>query len=201
MIDQGSIERILRPHHERLRAIAIESWGQYVQVLRDFPFFADDKTARANAVHAAARMLALQKFDKVKGVDVIDHPPSSFMLRFDWHIFMKVKKVEADLRPRNVPTEQHEQMMGQLPLPGHGPDPVYPFLGYELNERESEIKSVHVILPMGRRNLWSYEICDGGVVGEIIEMPTLFPLDDLTRTKVRPKPHTKKKDKKSEENE
>jgi hypothetical protein len=90
-------------------------------------------------------------------------------------------------------------MIAQLPLPGHGPNPSYPIVGYVLNDIETAIESVHVTLPMPTYNLWSYELLDDGAVGEVIVMPTIWPLDELTKTRVQPKPQFDRKMKKEKD--
>lgn len=200
MISSTGGANIFGPHHQRIWSIFQDAWAKYQAILKDSPFLADYPRARANFVHAAMKALALERFEGVTNTRVIPHEPDSFMVVFDEHVYTRFKKLDRDtLLTSNVATDQNDEMLRQLPLPGHGPNPSYPIAGYVLNKLQTAIESVHITLPMGDYNLWSYEINDEGAVNNVYIMPTLFPLDDLTKTVIKPKRQFKKDKQKNDE--
>jgi len=182
-------EEMMRPHHGRIRGVFTDAWAEYQRLQGIAPYLLDYKRGRANDVHAAMKWLARDRFgDEPSDAYYIPHEPESFMILVNQRLHTRFKKLDREtLRPSNVATDQNDEMLRQFPLPQHGPDPIYLIAGYVLNELETAVESTHVILPLGGYNFWSYEIDDDGVASNVIEMPTIWPLDDVTKTAVRPR--------------
>jgi len=189
LISASECATVLKPYHQQIRAIFLDAWDLYKRILEIAPCLSDYKRGRANDVHAAVKANARKTFgDAESEAYFIPHQPESFMIVFGKRLFTKFKKLDREtLRPSNVSTDQNDEMIRQMPLPQHGPDPVYPVAGYVLNDIETMIESVHVVLPLGDYNLWSYEITREGAADNVIEMPTIWPVDQLTKTVVKPR--------------
>jgi len=197
LISASECATVLKPYHPQIRTIFLDAWDLYKKILEIAPCLADYKRGRANDVHAAVKANAHQAFGETESdAYFIAHEPESFMIVFGRRLFTRFKKLDREtLRPANVSTDQNDEMTRQMPLPGHGPDPVYPVAGYVLNDIETMIESIHVVLPLGAINLWSYEITRDGSAGNVIEMPTIWPIDELTKTVVKPRPKITPKEK------
>lgn len=208
VISKAVGEAILGPHHPRIRRVFEGAWERYLTMLKSAPWIAGDKRLRANIVHCAIRDLTAQEFEGVTATELIPYEPESLMTVFEGpvlegpaRLYTKWKKLDRDdLRPSNVATDQIDDMLRQLPLPGHGPHPSYPVVGYTLNKLETMIDGVYAILPLPTYNLWAYEIKANGESGYVSEEQTLWPLDDLDRTKttIKPKRQITRKDKRAQ---
>ena len=102
-------------------------------------------------------------------------------------LVVRFKKVDEDLRTSNFPTPTALLFDSQAPLPGI-PLGDRVTVGYLLNEFETSILGVFVILAKSDRVLWSYELAAAVDLVELFPRGTDKPISEPIESKIRVKP-------------
>ncbi|HXA18479.1 MAG TPA: hypothetical protein VN380_15910 [Thermoanaerobaculia bacterium] len=187
MIGLKRARQLLTPYYPRLYRIVTEAVAISRSVAEAHPYF--DATTIANAAHDAMCDIARREFpDGVPGVGVVDINCLT-MIHIENILFLKLKKFDPTLRSRTYPTLQYREMRGQGRLPGLGETCTTAEIGYVLRRPLlTDIESVHVVFVLDKTLIWDIPLEDGGVEGEIFEMPLLFPDDGESESETTANP-------------
>lgn len=155
------------------------------------------KRTEANIVHDLIRAKLVAGLKGLPGWTPRMIMKQLFLLEFEDKYRVKVKKLDPQLRSRNIPTQNVLDFMLQVIQPSLFPDATALVLGYQLNAAETEVASVWITCPNGENGRhWEWELVEKAAV---IQMPERkgAPAEQgrsEVRPKVQPKPATQVSD-------
>jgi hypothetical protein len=184
MISLDEAQRILGPYHGDLLDCTMNGWNVFIsQIAPNYPPF--EKRTRRNLVNNLIMHEVTKCFFEVPGTHI-----STFHGRSVLQIgplVVRFKKVDEDLRTSNFPTPTALLFDGQAPLPGI-PRGDRVTVGYLLNEFETSILGVFVILAKSDSVLWSYELSVAMDLVELFPRGTDRPISEAMEPTTRVKP-------------
>lgn len=88
------------------------------------------------------------KFYNVRGL---------FLVEFDQQFQARIKKLDSNKRPQNIPTNQTKLFLGQGTLP-NVPMATKVIIGYQTNETDSDIKYIGILCPIHNKYVWKLDL-------------------------------------------
>ena len=174
LIDRDTAQVLLTTYHADLRECVEtgwRSWSAHVRPTMPMPF----PRVLANCVHQYAADEARRRFGQDPRVEIKEEM-ARFLLCIDKRALLRFKRLDDAMQTSNYPTPSAVLFDRQTVLP-HVPLLSRLTVGYRLNQAETELASVHIVLAKGRRILWDYEIekGSGAVVVPMQRSLTLTP--------------------------
>lgn len=186
-ISQEEAEKILEPHKNQFRDCVINAWNDYNNYYSDVKHKHSART-RANILYDHMVDSARLKFDGMSEISLIDIN-GSFLISIGNMLIIRFKKLDNEMKSRNYPTQQALAFMDQLTLPGI-PVAARLIVGYQLNELQTNIKSILVTCPNGSQIDWHSEL-KGETSENLIKFPGETNNNQIKRIKIK-KGETKK---------
>jgi len=144
-----------------------------------------DMTARTRAGFLHDRILAhiRRLLDGEPGVSFVRGRGGLTLLAFKQRFLIRFKKLRADLRTSNIPTQQSLAFAQQrtLELPGMPPRLTHLNAGYVLNRMQTAISSTHITCPAGKQIAWEIPLSSDATA----EVVAFANPNESTRTTTR----------------
>lgn len=152
------------------------------------------KRTEANIVHDLIRARLIAELRDVPGWTTRMILKQLFLLEFEDKYRIKLKKLDPNLRSRNIPTQNVLDFMFQVVQPSLFPDATSLVLGYQLNVAETEVKSVWITCPNGEGRHWEWELAQQADVIVLPDREASTAERSQVRPKIQPKPATQVSD-------
>ncbi len=152
LISQSNAQAALAPYHDTLRACVEAAWAHWQEIRSHFPLCS--RSGRRHVMHEFILQEVRSRFGDTIGVKISER--GRFLLTME-NIVLRFKWVNQQFQTSNFATPSAIAFDTQLRLPGvpHG---VRLTIGYQVNELETELVGVFIILSRGKDVLWKYEI-------------------------------------------
>jgi len=173
----------LGPYHDGLRACVVAAWDHWLRTMGEFP--GASRRGRRTILHEYIVAEVRTRYGDVPGVKIRELKSGRFLIVVEGLVLL-FKHVDSALRPSNYPTKTAIAFNQQMPLP-EVPRGSRLIIGYQLNEFETALSGIHVIMMLDTTVNWSYELGKEG--GEVLDMfrPDGRPKEPRVRQKQQPK--------------
>lgn len=151
--------RILAPYLETIRRCVRTGVDHYLtQVPPEARAWYSART-RASIIHDAIVQSAYHEFSAIPGVQ-LENRRGYLEVIIDGRLRLRWKKLNAGLRPRNIPTQQTYEFMHQLQFdfPDAPPSLTNIIAGYRWNTTQTDILGVYIVCPNGATNAWHIDV-------------------------------------------
>ncbi|MGA7438333.1 MAG: hypothetical protein WBW32_09425 [Luteibacter sp.] len=151
MTVEQAVER-LAPYLPALHGALVEAWTTWQQ--QTAPTFASSRRSRATVVHD----IILTNIRRAVPSAVEQNVRNLVMFVFDDSIAIRIKKFDDELCPKNIPTRQVLSFRRQEDIDGL-PSMHHLELGYVLDHLQTQISSIHLVCPSGKKaHAWSFDV-------------------------------------------
>jgi hypothetical protein len=200
MISKASAEHILRRRIGKIRDCIVQAYGSWRS---DHQGNGSDgliltPRSRASVIHDYMVAFARDFFKDDPGIRIFTKRGLS-LINIDDSLLLRFKKLDAEKRSRNIPTQQTYLFRAQLELPGIPAELTHIEAGYVLNELQTMLDGIYITCPNGKRLEWFIDLTSllgANVVP--LSPPSALPKAPAAARKKRLKPKTEHKDKKNE---
>jgi hypothetical protein len=183
LISRQRAEKVLAPHHEKLRSCVQQGWNRYLgRHMSDLPKVS--RRGRANLVNELVIDEVRKAFDGFRIVET----NGRFLLCIE-PLVIRFKKLGPGLRTANYPTQQALAFDRQQRIPGI-PSATRITVGYGINRLGTELDEIAVVCARGAKTIWSYSLLDNAAVLPLVA-PSV-PRQATARRRVRAKPDAKR---------
>lgn len=149
------------------RPILLEAWEEWLEQPAKFRVKMTGG-ARATIVHDLIVGIASHR---LSGVARVFDKAALKLFVFGEQICIRFKKHDQELAPRNQPTKQVMDFLGQRPLDGV-PAVHHLEVGYVLDPSETQVVSTNMVCPNGHKNrpYWHVELKDEGYQCDVTDL-------------------------------
>lgn len=168
---ESQARSILSPYFPMIYDAIAAAWNEYSQDIGDWGPDMTDRS-RASIVHDLTIRSAIQQFDEMQGVRVVEQN-RLFLFIFDESIALRFKKLDENKRSRNIPTQVTLDFLAQQEIPGIA-STLHLEAGYVLNELQTDIDGIYIVCPTRDRVRWSWAL-QAPDVGQVVQFPTAPP--------------------------
>lgn len=173
-ISKFDAEAILKPHLDPLARCIKSGFDIYLEKLGPESHLHPIRT-RASFIHDQIVHLIEEEFDNTPGTNIIVQN-GLFLLGIE-EILIRFKKLNDNLIPSNIPTQQQLDFDRQLDIPGFPSRGVYLNAGYTPNAFWSRLKSMNISFIVERRVKWDIDL------GESVQQAKLFEFPDTSKVR------------------
>jgi hypothetical protein len=196
MISKTSAEHILRRRLKKIRDCIFLSFGKWKSGHQGNGLILTPRS-RASVIHDYMVAFARDFFKDDPGIRIFARRGLSLM-NIDDSLLLRFKKLDAEKRSRNIPTQQTHLFRAQLELPGIPAELTHLEAGYVLNELQTALDGVYITCPNGNRLEWFMDLTSLPGANVVPLPSSALPEAPAAARKKRIRPKTERKDKKDE---
>ncbi|MEN9937937.1 MAG: hypothetical protein RLZZ387_4516 [Chloroflexota bacterium] len=173
---------VMQPHLPTLSEGIQQGWAEWSLLAQNKPWLS--ARARASIVHDAIWAAVKQRFTGVDGTAIVESRGLRVLVLED-HIAIRFKKLDRELRPKNIWTQQQLAFVRQESLVGI-PPVTRLTMGYVLTALQNDIEKIAVTLQRVDHLAWAFEI---PVARKTVTIATITPanVEPIRERRVRPK--------------